>query len=93
MSRNKRIEINDVKIAEPEELQVERFHIQFPEETLETLLDDPDSVLYNLITQWDQFPVNSVNFVGNVDRVQKDGGVTCYHVVSPERERSNTICL
>lgn len=87
------IEIEGARISEPQELGVERFRIRFEEETLKAFVEDPDTILHKLLERWNRFHINSIRFLGNLELAGKDGGVDCYHVVSPEAEKSNTICL
>jgi hypothetical protein len=86
-------EIGTVKISEPEPLGVERFQIRFEAENIRAFLEDPDRFLHKLIECWNRFPINSIRFRGDRELASEDGGVQCYHVVSPEAERSNTVCF
>jgi hypothetical protein len=81
------------RITDLEELQVERFALEIREGELERFEEDPDRFLQEVLKQEGRFEVNSVAFLGRFDRVQKDGGTKCYHVISPAAENSNTICL
>lgn len=82
-----------VRIGDFEEQTVQRFAIDFEPEQLETFQEDPDAFLLKVLGESGRFEVNSAQFLGTIDRVAKDGGVKCYHVISPEAEKSNTVCF
>jgi hypothetical protein len=90
-------------VSERQQLTVEQFHITIPEEHIERFGEDPAGYLHAVLSELDLFPVNSVRFVGVAPAKGKgkgkdggsDGGSdhTCWHVIKPDAEWSNTICF
>ncbi len=85
-------------VSEAEEFRVERFEITIAEEASEAFARDPNRYVTRILQDLGRFEVNSVKVGFSVEEIERGldsftGKKSCYHVVSPPAEKSNTICL
>ena len=82
------------RVSEIEQLEVDRFRIDISRDELDRFHESPDEYLTNIVRDSGLLDrINSLRFRGALDIVEKDGGVQCYHIRSPEAEKSNTVCF